>query len=200
MATSSPAPLTFPTTITAANKGMQAQLAAANSFRPFIEAAASRFGFQPCVICGIGSRESGWGLLLKPAGPGGTGDFAPRQRTRPPVRSGPMPPDGLGFGRGLMQIDFDSNPLAQTGNWQDPQTNINFGCQLLAQKMTYVAKNSSLQGLMLLRGALAAYNCGEGAVCKLAGQGLDVDARTTGNDYSADVLSRAGFFQLNGWA
>jgi hypothetical protein len=199
MATPTLAPLTFPSTIAANDPGMQAQLTAANGFRSFIEAAAKQFGFQPCVICGIGSRESGWGLLLKPRGPAGTGDFGPRS-PKPPLRPGSMPPDGLGFGRGLMQIDFDSNPLAQTGNWQEPQTNINFGCQLLAHKLAFVRKNSNLQGLMLLRGAIAAYNCGEGAVCKLAAAGLDIDSQTTGHDYSANVLSRAGFFQQHGWA
>jgi Transglycosylase SLT domain len=199
MATPVVAPSTFPTTLAANDPTMQAQLAAANSFRPLIEAAAKQYGFQPCVICGIGSRESGWGVLLKPPGPAGTGDRAPRG-PRPPLRPGPLPPDGLGFGRGLMQIDFDSNPLAQTGNWQDPQTNINFGCRLLAQKLAYVQKNSSLQGLMLLRGALAAYNCGEGTVCKLAAAGLDIDSKTAHGNYSAGVLNLAGFFQLNGWA
>jgi soluble lytic murein transglycosylase-like protein len=199
MAAPSTPHVTFPTKITARSKSMQAQLVAANGFRPFIEAAATQFGFQPSIICGIGSRESGWGLLLKPPGPGGTGDFA-RRKAKPPLRPGSLPPDGLGFGRGLMQIDFDSNPLAQTGKWQDPETNINFGCELLAQKLAFVQENSDLQDLMLLRGAIAAYNCGEGTVCKLAEEGLDVDAKTTGHNYSADVLNRAGFFQLHGWA
>jgi hypothetical protein len=198
MATPILAPLTFPTTIATNDPGMQAQLTAANSFRPLIEGAAKQFGFQPCIICGIGSRESGWGLLLKPPGPAGTGDRAPRS-PKPPLRPGPLPPDGLGFGRGLMQIDFDSNTLAQTGNWQDPQTNINAGCQILAQKLAFVQKHSSLQGLMLLRGAIAAYNCGEGTVCKLPA-GANIDSKTAHGNYSADVLSRAGFFQQHGWA
>jgi soluble lytic murein transglycosylase-like protein len=184
VATSSPAPITFPTSLAANDPSMQSQLAAANGFRPFIEAAAQQYGFQPCVICGIGSRESGWGVLLKPPGPAGTGDRAPRS-PRPPLRPGPLPPDGLGFGRGLMQIDYDSNPLAQTGNCQDPQTNINFGCQLLAHKLAYVQTNSNLQGLMMLRGALAAYNCGEGTVRKLAAAGLDIDSKTAHGNYSA---------------
>ena len=190
--------LTFPTTINPNDPAMLAQNTAANDFRQIIAAAAQQFGFQPALICGIGSRESGWGLLLKPRGPAGTGDFAPR-KPKPPLRPGPLPPDGLGFGRGLMQIDFDSNQLAQTGNWQDPQANIVAGCQLLANKLTFLSKNSTLKGLMLLRGAIAAYNCGEGAVCKAVKAGFDVDIRTTGHNYSADVLNRAGFFQLHGW-
>jgi len=201
VATLSPTPFTFPTRIAADDAEMQKELAVANQYRPFIEAAAGQHGFQPSVICGIGSRETSWGLspLLKPQGPAGTGDRAPRSRPNPPLRPGPMPPDGLGFGRGLMQLDFDSNQVAQSGNWQDPQTNINAGCQVLAQKLAYIQRHSSLQGLMLLRGAIAAYNCGEGTVCKLPA-GADIDSKTAHANYSADVLNRAGFFQLNGWA
>jgi len=201
MATPALGPFTFPTTIAANDPQMQKELAIANGFRAFIEAAASQHGFQPCVIAGIGSRETSWGLspLLKPQGPGGTGDRAPRSRPNPPLRPGPLPPDGLGFGRGLMQLDFDSNPVAQHGNWADPQTNISAGCQVLAQKLAFIQRHSSLQGLMLLRGTIAAYNCGEGTICKLP-EGADIDSRTAHGNYSADVLNRAGFFQQNGWA
>jgi soluble lytic murein transglycosylase-like protein len=190
--------LTFQTTIDPNDPAMLAQSAAANAFRKSIEAAAQQFGLQPAVVCGLGSRESGWGLLLKPRGPAGTGDFAPR-RPMPPLRPGPLPPDGLGFGRGLLQIDFDSNPLAQTGNWRDPQTNIMAGCRLLANKFKFLMSNLTLDYPVLQRGAIAAYNCGEGAVCKVLQAGLDVDSRTAGRNYSADVLNRAGFFQLHGW-
>jgi soluble lytic murein transglycosylase-like protein len=201
MATPILAPFTFPNTIAANDPEMQKELAIANGFRPFIEAAAKQFGFQPCVIAGIGSRESGWGLssLLKPSGPSGTGDRVPRHKPNPPLRPGPLPPDGLGFGRGLMQLDFDSNSVAQHGNWQDPQTNISAGCQVLAQKLAFVQKHTTLQGLMLLRGAIAAYNCGEGTIRDLP-PGADIDSKTANGNYSADVLNLAGFFQLNGWA
>jgi hypothetical protein len=56
-----------------------------------------------------------------------------------------------------------------------------------------------LQGIDLLRGAIAAYNSGLTNVMKALGQGLDVDHYTTGQDYSWDVLNRAGWFQLHGW-
>jgi soluble lytic murein transglycosylase-like protein len=136
---------------------------------------------------------------LKPAGPVGTGDFAPRKNTKP-FRPGPLPPDGGGYGRGLMQIDFDAFPFAQTGNWRDPQANIQFGCQVLRSNLVFVSKNTSLQGLMLLRGAIAAYNCGPGNVRTAVQQSKDVDFFTAHSNYSADVLNRAGFFQLQGWA
>ncbi len=199
MATPSVSPVTFPTTISASDPNMLAQATAAGNYQQFILAAAQQYGFQPSVICGIGSRESGWGLLLRPPGPAGTGDFAPRQNTKP-WRSGPMPPDGQGFGRGLMQIDYDAFDFARTGNWQDPASNINFGAQVLQNNVQFFTNNSSLQGVDLLRAAIAAYNCGAGNVQRALQQSLDVDAYTANANYSADVLNRAGFFQLQGWS
>jgi Transglycosylase SLT domain len=198
MASPSVQPTTFPTTISSTDSAMLAQAAEANNFKLFIESAAQQFGFQPSVICGIGSRESGWGLLLKPHGPAGTGDFAPRKNTKP-FRPGPMPPDGGGYGRGLMQIDFDAFPFAQTGDWQDPQANIQFGCQVLHGNLVFCSRNLSLQGLMLLRAGIAAYNCGAGNVRTAVQQSRDVDFFTAHSNYSADVLNRAGFFQRQGW-
>jgi hypothetical protein len=107
-----PAP-SFPTTIAPHNPDMLAQAAEAKKYEQLIRASAAKFGLQVCVVCGIGSRESRWGLALKPPGPTGTGDATPRA-PRPPLRTGPMPPDGQGYGRGLMQIDFDAQPFAQT--------------------------------------------------------------------------------------
>jgi len=178
---------------------MLTQAAAANNYREFILAAAQQFGFQPAVICGVGSRESGWGLLLKPPGPAGTGDFAPWPNTKP-WRSGPMPPDGQGFGRGLMQIDYDAFDFARTGNWQDPAANINPGAQVLHSNFIFLSKHTSLAALMLLRGTIAAYNCGAGNVQKAVQESKDVDTFTAHANYSADVLNRAGFFQLQGWS
>jgi soluble lytic murein transglycosylase-like protein len=198
MAAPALAPTAFPTTISAADSAMLAQVAAANNFKQFIQSAAPQFGFAVAVVCGIGSRESGWGLLLKAPGPAGTGDFAPRKTTRP-FRPGPMPPDGGGYGRGLMQIDFDAFPFARTGNWQDPQANINFGCQVLRNNFLFLSSHTTLQGLMLLRGTIAAYNCGAGNVRNAVQQSRDVDFYTAHSNYSADVLNRAGFFQQQGW-
>ena len=198
MASPSVTPTTFPTTIAATNSAMLEQAAAASGYKQFIESAAQQFGLQPAIVCGIGSRESGWGLLLKPPGPGGTGDFAPRKNTKP-FRPGPLPPDGGGYGRGLMQIDFDAFPFAQTDEWKDPHANIQFGCQVLHNNFVFLSSHTTLQGLMLLRGAIAAYNCGAGNVRKAFQQSQDVDVFTAHSNYSADVLNRAGFFQQQGW-
>ncbi|MGF1499112.1 MAG: SH3 domain-containing protein [Elainellaceae cyanobacterium] len=153
------------------------------SYRPFIESAAARYDWlQPSVIGGIGSRESAWGRILSPRGPGGTGDG--------------------GHGRGLMQIDdrFHAS-FINTGAWRDPKASIDYGIdKVLAPNYGYLDRNTTLEGVDLLRGALASYNAGLGSVKRALAEGRDVDYYTTGQDYSWDVLNRAGFFQLNGWA
>ena len=69
---------------------------------------------RSAIVAGIGSQESGWGTsaLLHPNGPSGTGDNKPRS-PKPPLRPATMPTDGLGFGRGLMQIDWDAHEFAR---------------------------------------------------------------------------------------
>ena len=149
------------------------------------------------MIGGLGSRESQWGLALKPVGPAGTGDFAPRRfPTR--FRAGPLPPDG-GFGRGLLQIDYDAYDFARTGDWQEPAANIRFGCQVLAESRDVIQRKTDLEGRALLQAALAGYNAGPGNALRALRDGCDIDFFTAGRNYSKDVLNRAGFFQLRGW-
>ncbi len=199
LGTPAPAPdKIYPTTIPRNDSGYLRQLAAATQYLAFIKQGAQQYDIDVPVLGGLGSRESNWGLALKPAGTGGTGDFARRSApTR--FRQDALPPDGGGFGRGLMQIDFDAHEFARTGNWQDPQQNILYGCKVLADCLSFFQRKENLQGKLLLRAALAAYNCGPGNVLKAIRNGLDVDFYTAHRDYSEDVLNRAGFFQLNGW-
>ncbi len=155
-------------------------------YAPDIQGAAQKHGIPAEYICGVGSRESLWGLALRPKGPAGTGDWAPR--------NGRMPPDGLGWGRGLMQIDYASHPFAQTGDWRDPAANIAYGGDILGQNYDYF-RRARYAGVDPLRAAIAAYNCGIGNVERAINAGEDVDARTTGRNYSQDVLRRAAQFK-----
>lgn len=188
----------YPTTIPRNDSGYLRQLEAAAKYLDFVKQGAQQYGIDTPLLGGLGSRESNWGLALKPAGPGGTGDSAKRSFPAR-YRTGALPPDGGGFGRGLMQIDFDAHEFARTGDWQDPQQNILYGCKVLADCRSFFQRKENLQGKPLLRAALAAYNCGPGNVLKAIRNGLDVDFYTAHRDYSRDVLNRAGFFQLNGW-
>jgi hypothetical protein len=199
LGTPAPAPdKVYPTTIPRNDSGYLRQLDAAAKYLEFVRQGAQQYVIDTPLLGGLGSRESNWGLALRPAGPAGTGD-AVKRGFPARFRMGALPPDGGGFGRGLMQIDFDAHEFARTGNWQDPQANILYGCKVLADCRSFFQRKENLQGRPLLRASLAAYNCGPGNVLKAIRNGLDVDFYTAHRDYSKDVLNRAGFFQLNGW-
>lgn len=188
----------FSTTYNRNDATMLKQLQEVYKYKSFIEEATRRYNFQSALICGIGSRESHWGLALKPPGPGGRGDFA---RRRPKGnRYTAEPPDGPGYGRGLMQIDYDWHEFARTGPWASPRENILYACEVLTEAKVFVEKNASLSADLKLRAILAAYNGGATNALRAIKAGQDVDANTTGKDYSRDVLSRSGWFQLHGWA
>jgi len=156
-------------------------LAAANPYKAAVTAAAAPYSkwLKPSILAAIGSRESGWGLFLDSNDSG----------------------DG-GHGRGIMQIDDRYHQdFINSKNWRDPGVNIQYAVDnVLAEYYSYLSKNTSLTGFDLLRGAIASYNAGPGNVVDAVNAGLDVDAYTTGQDYSWDVIQRAGWFQDNGWA
>lgn len=189
----------FPTTYSKSNPSLLQQLTEANKYKPLIEAAASQNGFPVSLLAGIGSRESRWGLALQPVGPGGTGDAVPRRfPTR--FRNQALPADG-GFGRGLMQIDFDAHEFARTGNWKDPRENILYGAKVLGDNRDFfIRREPSLTGIKLLQAAVASYNTGAGNVLKAIRDQRDIDYYTAGRNYSKDTLDRAGWFQIQGWA
>lgn len=187
----------FETTYAADDPHLGPQLREARKYKSLIESAAARHGFAAALLAGIGSRESAWGLALRPAGPGGCGDFFKRSFPTP-LRRGPLPADG-GFGRGLMQIDYDAHEFARTGRWQDAAENIAYGATVLTDCRGFFQRKTSLTGVALLRAAIAAYNCGPGNVLRALNNALDVDYFTAHRNYAADTLSRAGYFRLHGW-
>lgn len=181
----------WPTTLKADSSIMLAQLDRVRTYK----VSSIIPGRNDCaLICGIGSRESGWGSALKPTGPGGTGDFTHR-RYPTGLRQGPLPPDGGGFGRGLLQIDWDAHPFARGTMWTDASANIRYGFSVLQQSVIYVrSKVPELSIMQQLRAGVAGYNCGPGNVVTALKTRRDVDFFTTGRDYSADVMNRAGWF------
>lgn len=189
----------FETTLAPGDVSMRVHLHAAAAYRPFCERAATLADVPVSIIAGIGSRESGWGGALRPPGPAGTGDFYPRA-TMKPWRIGIIPPDGGGFGRGLMQIDYDAHEFARKGNWQDPGANILYGGQVLLENRRHMQrKYADRSWEWQLHAALAAYNCGAGNVDRAVRLGRDLDYYTSHRDYGRDVLNKAGWFQINGW-
>ncbi len=193
-----PARNRFNTSYSYNNATMLSQLAEAEKYRSIIEAATRRYNFQSSVLCGIGSRESHWGLALRPKGPSGTGDFT--RRSPRGNRTGTLPPDGGGYGRGLMQIDYDWHEFARTGNWRIASENIYYACSVLNDAQRFFEDRLRLSESDKLRAILAAYNGGATATLRAIQAGKDIDANTTGKDYSRDVLNRSGWFQLHGWS
>jgi soluble lytic murein transglycosylase-like protein len=98
-----------------------------------------------------------------------------------------------------MQIDFDAQEFARSGNWQDPGQNILTGCSILASFRDLVAQKTNMAGAPLLQAAIAAYNSGPGNVLRAIRDGREVDFFTAGRNYSSDVLNRSGWFQMKGW-
>lgn len=189
----------FSTTFPKNHPSLLKQLQEAGKYKLIIEEAAERFRFQSCVIAGLGSRESHWGLALFPPGPEGTGDLTARVKTNS-HRNSPLPPDGLGFGRGLLQIDFDYQEFARTGNWKDPKENIFYGVKLLFDNRKFLQKIFNLNNTQLIRATLSSYNAGLRNILKAVVKGYDIDFFTTGRNYSQDVLNRAGWFKLQEWS
>ena len=173
-------------------------LEAAARYGATIVAAAGDFGLPPAVIVALGSRESRWGLALSPRGPRGTSDFTPRPFVDR-CREGVLPPDGHGFGRGLMQIDYDAHEFARSGPWHEPDANVRYACSVLVDFRPVLRRRTVLHGQALLRATLAAYNCGLDNVLRAVRHGLDLDFYTAGRDYAREILNRVGFFEAHGW-
>jgi soluble lytic murein transglycosylase-like protein len=99
-----------------------------------------------------------------------------------------------------MQIDFDAHEFARTGNWRDPAENIKYGARVLSDNRDFfVRREPGLAGEKQLQVAIASYNAGAGNILRAIRDGRDIDFYTAGRDYSKDVLSRAGWFQIQGW-
>lgn len=187
----------FDTSIPMNSDNMRRQLVEAKKYWEDILLAARDAGVHHSVILGIGSRESHWGLITIPSGPTGTGDFI-RRKSITKFRTGVLPPDGGGFGRGLMQIDYDAHEFARGEGWKSANKNIEYGGKVLKGNFVVLRNRfPDLGGMSLLRAAVASYNCGAGNVIKAIQKGLGFDYYTHGRDYSKDVLNRAGWFQRN---
>ena len=188
--------VSFETTFSPRNSAMLLDEKEAKKYHEFIFAAAAMAKVPVSIICGIGSRESQWGRALHPRGPGGTGDKIRRSTRREWRPDTALPPDGGGFGRGLMQIDYDAHQFARGVEWQDAQKNILYGGRVLKENLTYFMRR---QVSNPLQAAIAAYNCGPGNVRQALRRGRSVDYYTAHRDYSANVLDRAGWFEMVGW-
>lgn len=160
-------------------------IAEAEQYRTIITGAIATIApvYEPAVIAAIMSRESGCGLLLKPPGPGGKGD--------------------RGHGHGLMQIDDRwHEDWIRDNPWDEPATNIGKGIMILhdiVRQVGHYAKGKHLKSEVILRVAIAGYNCGGWNAWNGERIFNNPDRHTTGGNYSADVLDRAAQFRDAGW-
>jgi hypothetical protein len=145
----------FPTTFPPDHAGLSAELVEAGKYRDFAVVAASRYELPLCLVAGVASRESAWGLSLRAkGGSSGTGDFASRA-PRPPMRTA-LPAVGGGFGRGLMQNDYDGHEFARSGNGEDPAVNTVYGAGVLSQVKVSLSHLTALAGVALWQALLPA--------------------------------------------
>lgn len=123
--------------------------------------------------------------------------------------------DDAYHGFSLMQLDINSHRVwIEAGKWQDVRAAIDKGCAALAEKRDQIVTASKqttatikfrsgkvvrftpkpFNDEQLRRMTLAAYNCGLAAYYHFS-IGNDIDAGTTGKNYSKDVLKRSQDFK-----
>jgi Putative peptidoglycan binding domain/Transglycosylase SLT domain len=169
----------FPTTYTINDKGLLEEYSVFLKYKDIVLYLGKELQLAPAILAGIGSRESRWGLALTPPGPGGKGD------------------KGNGFG--LMQVDQRYH-LAHTSSedWSNPAKHLAYSAKYLKTCIDYFTTKTGIAGNVALQAGVAAYNCGPTNAINAFKQGQDIDYFTAGRNYSKDVFSRAGWYQLNG--
>lgn len=92
-------------------------------------------------------------------------------------------------GFGFQQVDIASFPaFVKSGDWKDPGKCLAMAIDILESKRVYLqAHFAALLADPLARAITAAYNCGEGNVRDVLNEKHDIDIRTTGKNYSAQV-------------
>lgn len=148
-----------------------------------IDEVCSMTGEDRWRFAALGLRESRWGDALTPSGdPCGTGDG--------------------GHGRGLVQLDDRYHrAFVESPAFLAPKQQLFYACGVLndARAWFRVRMPALTDPDLLERAVYAAYNCGPGNVRKALTLGRvvdgelshDVDAYTTGNDYSHWIWRRA---------
>ncbi|XP_069060483.1 lysozyme g-like [Pleurodeles waltl] len=140
-----------------------------NKYKAKIMAVGKKLCVEPALLGAIISRETRGGSALK---------------------------NGWGDGRngfGLMQVDKRYHKVI--GDWNS-QEHITQGTEILVSMVKAIKKKFPKWSVeQQLKGAIAAYNAGPGNVRSYK----EVDSRTTGKDYSSDVVARAQYYREKGY-
>ncbi|XP_075706439.1 lysozyme g-like [Rhinoderma darwinii] len=141
-----------------------------NQYRQKIKSVSSKTGVDGAVIAGIISRESRAGNALDQRREGDHGNAF-----------------------GLMQIDKRWH--TPHGAW-DSEEHILQSTEILCSMQSDIKQRfSKWTTSQQMKGAIAAYNIGPGNVPSFD----NIDDRTTGGDYSNDVVARAKFYKKHGY-
>uniref|UniRef100_A0A8C1ULD5 Lysozyme g n=1 Tax=Cyprinus carpio TaxID=7962 RepID=A0A8C1ULD5_CYPCA len=155
--------------VEASNKLAEHDLARMEQYKSKIIKVGRAKQMDPAVIAAIISRESRAGAVLKD----GWGDH------------------GNGFG--LMQVDKRYHKLE--GTW-DSEEHLTQGTEILIGSINGIrAKFPQWTKEQWFKGGISAYNAGVSTVSSYE----NIDARTTGKDYSNDVVARAQWFKSKGY-
>uniref|UniRef100_UPI003AAA9A6E lysozyme g-like n=1 Tax=Centroberyx gerrardi TaxID=166262 RepID=UPI003AAA9A6E len=149
-----------------------------NRYRSKINSVGRNKGIDPALIAAIISRESRAGNTLQ----NGWGDWDPRRQAY--------------NGFGLMQVDVNPNGGGHTpvGSW-DSEEHLSQATDILIHFIRRIQRKfPEWDKDEQLKGGIAAYNMGDGNVHSYD----QVDANTTGGDYSNDVVARAQWYKTKG--
>ncbi|XP_073470805.1 lysozyme g-like isoform X1 [Aquarana catesbeiana] len=156
--------------IEASEKLAETDLKRVNSYREKITSVSRKTGVDPAIIAAIMSRESRAGNALDANKWGDHGNAY-----------------------GLMQIDKRWH--TPQGEW-DSEEHILQATEILCNMFDAIKQNfPSWSTNQVMKGAISAYNAGPGNVISFD----TIDSRTTGRDYSNDVVARAKFYKKNGF-
>ncbi|CAL8287482.1 unnamed protein product [Arctogadus glacialis] len=159
--------------VTASKIMAEEDLDSMKKYKTIIKNVAEGWDVNPALIAGIISRESEAGFSIKNTKPPGWGD------------------KGNAFG--LMQIDKRHHDNPAKHGW-DSEEHLNQATEILIYFIGRIqCKFPDWTAEQQLKGALAAYNKGDGVVHSYN----NVDEKTTGKDYANDVVARAKWYWDN---
>lgn len=157
--------------VRASEKMAEIDLQRMKKYKDKIISAGKKSEIDPALIAGIISRESRAGNVLK----SGWGDH--------------------GRAWGLMQVDVSPTGGRHTpeGDW-DSEEHLHQATRILVYFINQIRKKfGDWSEAQHLKGAIAAYNTGDGRVHSYG----KVDENTTGKDYSNDVVARAQWYKVH---
>ncbi|XP_047220552.1 lysozyme g-like isoform X2 [Girardinichthys multiradiatus] len=155
--------------VQASEKMAQMDSGRMENYKSEINRVGSKLGIDPDLIAAIISRESRAGNTLQ----NGWGDHQNAW--------------------GLMQVDIRYND--KKGNWNSEE-HLHHATGILVHFITRIqSKFPNWNKEQQLKGGIAAYNMGDGNVHSYE----NVDAHTTGGDYSNDVVARAQWYKIHGF-